>query len=75
MVSWALEPADEATVVSLIDKGRADALAWMESMELGSQAESARTEGGEVGAAKEAARETPDGTGGRGQGGRQGPTL
>ncbi|KAL6776490.1 hypothetical protein ACKKBG_A21345 [Auxenochlorella protothecoides x Auxenochlorella symbiontica] len=75
MVSWALEPADEATVVSLIDKGRADALAWMESMELGSQADSARTEGGEVGAAKEAARETPDGTGGRGQGGRQGPTL
>ncbi|KFM26326.1 hypothetical protein F751_4819 [Auxenochlorella protothecoides] len=75
MVSWALEPADEATVVSLIDKGRADALAWMESMELGSQAESARTEGGEVGAAKEAARETPDGTGGRGQGGRQNPTL
>lgn len=74
MVAWALEPADEGTVVSLIDKGRADALAWMESMELGRQADSARTEGGEVGAAKEAAREAPDGTGGRDRGNARDPS-
>lgn len=59
MVQWAFEPADEATVTALIDKGKQDAQAWMESMDLLGQAAEAeakeRRDAGAVAASKEAA--------------------
>ncbi|KAL4443023.1 hypothetical protein ABPG77_008514 [Micractinium sp. CCAP 211/92] len=59
MVQWAFEPADEATVAALVDKGKQDAQAWMESMDLGGEAAKAeakeRRDVGAVAASKEAA--------------------
>lgn len=62
MVRWALEPADEETVTLLMDKGRSDALAWMDSMGLAKEERAAqqKAESGSVAAAKEAARQSPD---------------
>ncbi|KAL4457761.1 hypothetical protein ABPG75_012626 [Micractinium tetrahymenae] len=59
MVQWAFEPADEATVAALIDKGKEDAQAWMESMDLVGEAEAVEAKEqrdvGAVAASKEAA--------------------
>jgi hypothetical protein len=34
MLQWAFEPADETIVAAMIDKGKQDAVAWMDIMEL-----------------------------------------
>lgn len=60
MVRWALEPVDEATTLFLIERGRRDSSAWIETMGLREE-ESAG--GGQVPAAKEAAASHERGAG------------
>ena len=56
MIQAAFEPGSEAFLEEFIDKGRKDAQAWMESMDLGREAaaveEGVRTGEGEVERAK-----------------------
>lgn len=64
MLQWAFEPADETIVAAMIDKGKQDAAAWMESMELTGERQQAEAreaaDVGQVAAAREAAVGTSD---------------
>ena len=64
MLAWAFEPADESIVLAMIDKGRRDARAWAEQMELVEASarmdERAAAGEGQVAAAKAAAAGTRD---------------